>query len=388
MKRLKISSLILGLLSLPMFAQSQRNDKTRGATAVNNPNDVTGRYHLPPLAKPGEGAYLSGELLYPLNHKPTPACHASTIVETPSGLIAAFFAGTDEGEPDVGIRVSHRNEGAWSWPEEVANGVQNDTLRYPCWNPVLFLPESGPLMLFYKVGPSPEEWWGMLITSTDDGKSWSQPRKLGENDQVGHLLGPVKNKPLQLADGTILCPLSAEYTKDGESYWRVHFESTQDGGKTWQVVEPINDGKEFGAIQPSILTYSDGRMQVVCRTRQNVISQSWSEDQGEHWSAMTATALPNPNAGTDAITLRDGQQLLVYNHTTRAGEQPNGRNMLNLAVSEDGKQWKPVMTLENKPADDGYSYPAIIQSSDGLVHITYTYLRESVKHVVVDPGKL
>ena len=383
MKRPEISLLILGLL-LSMSARSQDNHQARQASA----NDVTARYHLPPLAKPGEGAYLSGELLYPLDHKPTPGCHASTIVETPSGMVTAFFAGTDEGEPDVGIRVSRLNDGAWSWPKEVADGVQNDTLRYPCWNPVLFLPENGPLMLFYKVGPSPQEWWGMLMTSTDDGKTWSEPRKLGENRKIGHLLGPVKNKPIQLADGTILCPSSAEYTKDGEGYWRVHFESTKDGGKTWQVVGPINDGKEFDAIQPSILTYPDGRMQALCRTRENVISQSWSNDQGEHWTKMTATALPNPNSGTDAVTLQDGRQLLVYNHTTKEGQEPNNRNMLNLALSEDGKHWNPVMTLENKPAKDGYSYPAIIQSSDGLVHITYTYLRESIKHVVVDPTKL
>ena len=379
MKRTKISALILGFLLMAVTAQAQGNKK---------PNDITRQYHLPPLAIPGQGAYLSGELLYPLDDKPAPGCHASTIVETPSGLLTAFFAGADEGEPDVGIWVSHRNEGAWSWPEEVADGVQNDTLRYPCWNPVLFLPDNGPLMLFYKVGPSPEEWWGMLMTSTDDGKTWSEPRKLGKNQKVGHLLGPVKNKPIQLADGTILCPSSAEYTQDGERYWRVHFESTRDGGQTWQVVGPINDGEEFDAIQPSILTYPDGRMQALSRTRQDVISQSWSSDQGKHWSEMTATALPNPNSGTDAVTLQDGRQLLVYNHTTKEGPQPNDRNMLNLAISKDGKHWNPVMTLENKPAKDGYSYPAIIQASDGLVHITYTYRRESIKHVVVDPTKL
>jgi predicted neuraminidase len=280
-------------------------------------------------------------------------------------------------------------DGKWTWPEEVANGVQNDTLRYPSWNPVLFLPEEGPLMLFYKVGPSPREWWGMLMTSNDDGKTWSAPRKLGENKKIGHLLGPVKNKPIQLPDGTILCPTSTEIEKEGKDVdWMVHFEITKDLGKTWEVIGPINNGTAFDAIQPSILTYPDGKMQVLCRTRQNVISQSWSDDQGKSWSKMTATDLPNPNSGTDAVTLKDGRQLLVYNHTTKEGKQPNGRNMLNLALSSDGKQWTPVMTLENKPANAGYSYPAIIQTADGLVHITYTYLRQSVKYVVVDPARL
>lgn len=383
-----ILTLILFILFLP-YAGKAQNGKTPKNPADKKSNDITGKYTLPPLATPGEGAYVKGELIYALDNKPTPECHASTIVETPSGMVSAFFAGTHERNPDVGIRVSRLVDGKWTWPEEVVNGVQNDTLRYPCWNPVLFLPKEGPLMLFYKVGPNPREWWGMLITSDDDGKTWSAPRKLGDNQKIGHLLGPVKNKPIQLSDGTIICPSSTEIEKEGEEVdWMVHFEITKDLGKTWEVVGPINNGTAFDAIQPSILTYPDGSMQVLCRTRQNVISQSWSDDQGKSWSKMTATDLPNPNSGTDAVTLKDGRQLLVYNHTTKEGKQPNGRNMLNLALSDDGKQWTPVMTLENKPAKAGYSYPAIIQTADGLVHITYTYLRQSVKYVVVDPAKL
>jgi predicted neuraminidase len=351
-------------------------------------NDITGKFLLPPLSHPGDGAYVSGELIYALDDKPTPQCHASTIVETPSGMVSAFFAGTNEKNDDVGIRVSRLVNGTWTRPEEVANGVQSKTLRYPTWNPVLFLPKGGPLMLFYKVGPDPRTWWGMLMTSTDDGKTWSKPVKMGENPKIGALLGPVKNKPIQLADGTIICPSSTETTNGEDPIWRVHFEVTKDLGKTWEVIGPINDGMEFDAIQPSILQYADGKMQVLCRTKQDVISQSWSDDSGKTWSKMTATALPNPSAGTDAVTLKDGRQVLVYNHTTRKGPEPNTRNMINVAVSTDGTEWKPVLTLENVPAENGYSYPAIIQSADGMIHITYTYLRESVKHVVLDPAKL
>lgn len=338
-------------------------------------------YMPPDVSKPGQDGYVSGELIYSLENKPTPQCHASTIVETPSGLLAAWFGGKHEKNPDVGIWVSRQDGQSWSKPVEVVNGVQSPEKRYPCWNPVLFQPKDGPLLLFYKVGPTPSRWWGMLTTSKDDGKNWSQPRKLGTNDKIGHLLGPVKNKPVQLKDGSILCPSSTEH--DG---WRVHFELTHDGGKTWQVIGPIHDGKEISAIQPSVLTYPDGKLQILCRTRQSVIGQSWSGDGGKTWSDLTATDLPNPNAGTDAVTLADGRQLLVYNHTTRSGGFPSGRNMLNVAISQDGKNWKPVLTLERDKSE--FSYPAVIQASDGKVHVTYTFQRRSVKHVVLDPSML
>lgn len=351
-------------------------------------NDVTGNFYLPPKAIPGEGGYIHGELIYPLDNRPTPQVHASTIVETPSGMVAAFFAGTREKHPDVGIRVSRLEGGTWTRPEEVANGVESDTLRYPCWNPVLFQPKEGPLLLFYKVGPSPMDWWGMVMSSTDDGRTWSTPQKIGEDPKVGHLLGPIKNKPIQLADGTIINPSSIELVDGEEVKWMTHFEVSKDNGNTWQVIGPINDGITFDAIQASILQHKDGRLQILCRTRQNVISTSWSSDQGKSWSEMEATSLPNPSSGTDAVTLADGRHLLVYNHSTREGEEPKARNILNLAISTDGIDWQPVMTLENEPNRSGYSYPAIIQSKDGLVHLTYTYDRESVKYVVIDPSSL
>lgn len=337
------------------------------------------------VAQPGEGGYVSGELIYPLDDKPTPQCHASTIAQTSAGLVAAWFGGKHENNPDVGIWLSRQKDGKWTKPVEVTNGVQSDELRYPCWNPVLCQPSDGPLLLFYKVGPSPSTWWGMMMTSDDAGKTWSTPRKLGEDERLGeknpNLAGPVKNKPIQLKDGSLLCPSSSEHNR-----WRVHFERTKDLGKTWEVIGPINDGSTFGAIQPSILTYADGKMQILCRTQQGVVGQAWSEDGGATWSDITATRLPNPNAGTDAVTLANGRQLLVYNHTTRDKEFPSGRNMLNVAISTDGRDWKPVLTLERDKGE--YSYPAVIQTPDGKVHVAYTFRRQSVKHVVLDPKEI
>ena len=304
---------------------------------------------------------------------PFPACHASTIAESKAGLIAAWFGGKHEKSPDVGIWTSRHADGKWSAPVEVANGITitaDGSKRYPCWNPVLFQPSTGPLLLFYKVGPTPSSWWGMLITSTDGGATWSAPRRLPDG-----ILGPIKDKPVQLADGTLLCPSSTEHNG-----WRIHVERSTDLGATWTKSKPLNSGKDFGAIQPTILLHPANRLQMLCRSQQGVIAEVWSADGGKTWQGMKATTLPNPNSGIDAVTLRSGGHLLVYNPVKR------GRTPLKLAFSRDGRSWEDVVTLEDEPGE--YSYPAIMQSSDGLVHITYTWQRTRVRHAVFDPASL
>ncbi len=316
-------------------------------------------------------AVVQVEMIFPLAGRPTPGCHASTIVQTRQGqLLAAWFAGTDEGTDDVGIWVSRLEEGHWSRPIEVANGVMSPQKRFPCWNPVLFQAREGPLFLFFKVGPKPDQWWGERVISEDDGRTWKDRRRLPP-----HVVGPIKDKPVQLDDGRILCPSSSE-----NAGWRVHVEVTRDF-ETWEVTRPLRDPAKIGVIQPTILTYPDHRLQMLCRTRgKGAIAQSWSPDGGKTWSEMTLLSLPNPNSGIDAVTLKDGRQLLVFNNTAK------GRTPLNVAVSADGKDWKVVLTLENQSGE--YSYPAVIQTADGKVHTTYTYHRKSIKHIVLDPAKI
>ncbi len=310
---------------------------------------------------------------------PFAQCHASTIAETKHGLVAAWFGGTRESEPDVGIWLSRRGRNGWLPVEKVADGSELSGRQVACWNPVLFQPKSGPLMLFYKVGNDEPEWWGEYKTSRDGGKTWSKPIRLPDG-----ILGPIKNKPVQLPDGSILSPSSVEYYAGNDQetqVWQVHLELSEDMGKSWKKIGPLNDGRDFNVIQPSILIYPDGKMQILCRTEHaGRIYEAWSDDMGRTWSEMRPIELPNPDAGIDAVTLNDGRALLVYNHSTSDGKD---REFLNVAVSNDGKKWQAALVLEDQEGE--YSYPAVIQTSDGLVHITYTWRRELIKHVVLDP---
>lgn len=304
---------------------------------------------------------------------PFSAAHAPTIVELASGgIMVSFFAGTHEGHNDVSIWQTQKGAGQWTKPQIAATGVVHDSLRSPCWNPVLFRPAGGPLQLFYKVGPNPREWWGMVQTSADDGKTWSTASRLPDG-----ILGPIKNKPVQLKNGTILSPSSTET----EQAWKAHIEQSADGGKTWKRI-PIDSTSSFKVIQPAILQHPNGRLQVLCRSDQDRIVQAWSDDGGNSWSRFSTIHLPNPNSGIDAVTLNDGSQLLVYNPTIRGKEWFNNRGKLNVALSTNGKDWRDIMVLENGTSEE-YSYPAVIQAKDGKVHIVYTYDRKNIKHVVL-----
>ena len=319
----------------------------------------------------GKKAVVASGFIYQKEDVQFPSCHASTLVETPDGLVAAWFGGTEERHPDVCIYISRQTEGKWETPFLVADGVQ-DGKRYPCWNPVLFRRDNGDLVLYYKVGPDPRSWWGLYKISPDNGKSWSAAEKIPDG-----LLGPIKNKPERLADGTILYPTSFETPET----WNTYMETSDQSLKNWKKTDVDNGG--YQTIQPTILFYKDGSIQLLCRSKNKLIIESWSKDNGKSWSAMKPTALPNNNSGIDAVTLNDGRQFLVFTPAEK------GRNILGTAVSKDGKSWEAAVLLENDPNPKGeYSYPAVIQSSDGLIHITYTWNRELVKHVVVDPAKI
>lgn len=329
-----------------------------------------------------------------------PQCHSATICETTNGdLLTAFFGGTREGNPDVCIYTSRKDKGinTWTKPELAADGILSSTERKACYNPVLYQMPNGPIYLFYKIGKNVADWTGYFKTSEDGGKTWSKANQLPKG-----YLGPIKNKIVDV-DGKSIAPSSTE-----SGGWKVHFEIAEEGGKKIHKVGPLDAEKavmtqdivedeakaksdiEGGdnsnqntiqAIQPSILKHKDGRLQILCRSRNGKIATSWSSDKGESWTALSLTNLPNNNSGTDAVTLQDGRQVLIYNAVaTPPGAKKGVRTPLNIAVSDDGIHWKMLLTLENSPVSQ-YSYPSIIQGKDGRIHVVYTWRRQRIKYV-------
>lgn len=423
---------------------------------VTIPANTTATLYMPDgkIEKIGSGTYqftvaipaksekiVKQEFLY--TKSSFPECHASTIVELKNGdLVASFFGGTKEKNPDCCIWVCRKPNGSSEWSEPViaADGVFslddpligiaglsginekttmanvgpasknfkgdiNKARRKACWNPVLFQVPGGDLLLFYKIGSSVGDWTGWLVRSKDGGKSWSQREPLPKG-----FLGPIKNKPIYL-DGRIISPSSTEDNMG----WRLHFEISDDFGKTWKMVGPLEaelnlptalrksgavqsdnetgepiQGKDMQpifAIQPSILIHKDGRLQILARTRNTKLATSWSSDKGDTWSKVTLSDVPNNNSGTDAVTMKDGRHVLIYNNFETLPGNPKGlRTPLSIAISNDGIDWKHILTLEDSPINQ-YSYPSIIQGKSGKLHVIYTWRRELIKYAEIDIDK-
>lgn len=330
------------------------------------------------VAQPVNGLFkatlVTSELIF--SKAPFKQCHASSLIELSNGhIMTVWFGGTHERHPDVCIWGAVRDAKGWRTPTLLADGIINDSLRYPCWNPVLFKSKKGELLLFYKVGPSPSEWWGMCKKSPDDGRTWFKPLQLAAG-----ILGPVKNKPIYV-DGRIIGPSS---TEDGDT-WHAHMELSDDDGNTWSKI-PLDTTTGYKLIQPTLLSLQDGIILALMRSDQSFIVESRSSDKGTTWSKPAKTNIKNPNSGIDAVTLKNGLHVLVYNPANAGKEWFEGRSKLFVMVSADGEHWQDAYKLEDNTSGE-YSYPAVIQSTDGLVHITYTSNRASIRHVVLQIDK-
>lgn len=299
--------------------------------------------------------------------------HASTLVELkPNQLLAAWFGGKYEGAKDVGIYASNYDGKTWSKPKMIIEPLIKEGDTLPCWNPVLFKSKSESLYLFYKIGKNPREWFGAMIVSKDNGASWSKPQYLPDG-----ILGPIRNKPIEVDPGVILCGSSTESVEKND--WRVHVETYTEATATWKKIE-VEDKKNFDIIQPTFLEHSNGIVQMLSRSKHNKLITSWSKDNGKSWKETDSINVVNSNSGIDALTVSPKLFLLVNNPLPQGKDWFYGRNILDVEYSKDGLHWKKLMDLENQKEGE-FSYPAIIQSQDKKVHVLYTYNRKYIKHV-------
>ena len=207
-------------------------------------------------------------------------------------------------------------------------------------------------------------------------KALAAIKKMSAEKQFAGLTNTIAASAVELSKGIILSPSSTE-TKTLEKYiWKSHIEKSTDNGENWTKI-PIDHNSEFNVIQPTILVHSKDTIQVLNRSRENKIISSFSYDSGESWTDLKPLELNNPNSGVDGVTLKNGTHLLVYNPNI------NGRSKLVLSESDDGINWTDKLILEDEETGE-FSYPAIIEASDGLIHISYTFNRRNIKHVVIE----
>lgn len=326
---------------------------------------------------------VKSEFILVRNLPDVPFVHAPTIAETSGGLVVAWFGGTGENNPDTKIYLSRLDKDQKNWTIPVAVAQSRDEKGpLACWNPVLFWQKSGPLFLFYKSGRDPESWKGEFRVSFDEGKTWGPAGYLPAG-----ILGPAKNKPLELEDGTILFPSSLQ-TSDS---WKIFIERIRPKNisdllskDNWSVTGPLNR-RSMSVIQPALLNFGGGRMLLLSRNKQpnpflpQTIMGARSADNGLSWSKLRPAGLANPNSAIDAAVLRDGRCVLVCNPSRFV------RTPLVVEISPDqGRTWVRWLKLEKGFGE--YSYPSVIQAGNGMIHIVYSWQRRKIKHVVIDPN--
>jgi predicted neuraminidase len=296
-------------------------------------------------------------------------CHCATLVELRDGdLLAAWFAGSFETAPDQAIYAAYfqTRPSRWMPPTIIV-----DTPGHADGQPVLYAHPRGALWLFF-VTNAGQDWKTaqLKLTQSFDQVHWDTPRVL--NDRPGLMF---RSKPLTLPDGSLVLPVYDEI------HWQSMAMISADGGKSWRLGQPIVT--PAGNIHPCLVSLSDGRLLAFLRTggEGGWIWQTTSDDGGWTWHEARPTRFPNPNAGIDLIRLHTGHLALAFN------DSPRRRTPLCVALSDDeGRTWNARRNLEDGDAE--FSYPTLLQTSDGNIHCVYTYRRETIQHVVFDESWL
>lgn len=343
--------------------------------------------------------------------------HSSSIIELPNGdMMACWFEGSGERKAnDVQVKGARLKKGTTAWSEPF---VMADTPGQPDCNPVLFVDSKDKLILYWVVVQA-NQWENSVLkyrSSTDymtkgapnwnwqdvillkPGEEFAKTieekfRSMKSRDLAWAEYAPryetmvyeaAKDKkkretgwmtrihPITLPSGRILLPLYS----DGFNMSLVAI--SDDEGVSWKPSLPIVG---YGNIQPSIVQKNDGSLVAFMRDNGDApgrILKSTSTDDGYSWSAAEKSDIINPGTSVDAIKLKDGTWVMVYN------DIESDRYSVAVSLSDDeGQTWKWTKQLEWDDTKKGsFSYPSVIQTKDGLIHVSYSYRIEEDKKTI------
>ncbi|HEY9291505.1 MAG TPA: sialidase family protein [Microlunatus sp.] len=343
------------------------------------------------VLRPGADPLLT-EALLPVLHPGD--SHAASLTETPDGdLLCAWFNGPQEGDPGTNVVLSRLPAGGTSWQQPILIAADPEHSEQ---NPVIFTDPDGMIWLLH-TSNTPHDRRDAVVyarTSTDGGRSWSEPWVL--------MAGPgvfLRNPPQFQPDGSWLLPI---YRVTDQGEYSVAAIST-DHGRSW--AEHVVD-ESLGRVQLSVAERSDGSLLGLLRSRDaDRIYATSSDDLGRTWTTPIRTELPNNNSAIQLLRLTDGRLVVIFNDATLERDQfrwvdgPDGpltrrkavRTPLTLAISaDDGRTWPIRRNLQNADIEYrdrpmGYSYPALLQTSDGRLQAAYSMLRKTIKHVTFEP---
>ncbi len=296
-----------------------------------------------------------------------PAHHCSTICEAANGdLLCLWYGGSYESADDQAIFLARKrpDDKRWSTPQVL---LQNAVA--PPGNGVIFRDTTERLWIVWcrMEGTRPMRRGGgwdrcrlFARTSTDQGVTWSEDRPMFDEE----LWCVPRNPPIVLADKTLLLPVEGLQGKvEGSHFLRLPSDTS-----TWQ-----RAGFTDGGSQPAVVQRCDNSILALLRHARH-ITQVESSDGGLTWNRAVDTPLENPDSGITMTRLTNGHLVLVYN------DSQTSRTPLSITRSiDEGRTWEKPLRLESNPGE--YSYPSIIQSTDGRLHLTYTYRRYAIKHV-------
>ncbi|OZF36751.1 glycosyl hydrolase [Rhodococcus sp. 14-2496-1d] len=361
--------------------------------------------------------------------------HAANLAILPDGALACvWFAGTQEGVPDISVWFSRLEAGERQWSTPVQ--LSDDPTRSE-QNPVLFVRDSGEVWLLWTSQHAGNQDTARVLRriSPDGGLSWGEAHVLLPETDAGGIF--VRQPVIRLESGRLLLPVFHCVKIDGRKWVGDRDYSgamvSDDDGTTWrEAVVPDS----VGCVHMNIVVQKDGSLVALYRSRwADHIYRSVSTDDGDSWSAPVPTELPNNNSSVQVVSRADGTLALVYNHAsaldatarrvslydeidddgladgTEEAESPldDGdaraafwgapRAPMTLAISSDGGVTWPVRRdldvgdgycLTNNSRDGSnreFSYPSIVEDSDGRLHIAYTYFRQAIKYVQLESDR-